>query len=78
VSWTGLCTAHCGACHRTFSGIRLFDRHRTVAGGCLDPATLRERNGEAMCELRDGVWRGPEMDAETRLQLFGTAKDPNG
>lgn len=27
-TWTGANTAHCSACHRTFSGPTLFDKHR--------------------------------------------------
>lgn len=27
--WTGLNTAHCAACHETFTGITAFDAHRT-------------------------------------------------
>lgn len=35
----GLRTAHCGACHRTFTGITTFDKHR-VRHKCIDPATV--------------------------------------
>lgn len=37
--WSGGLTAHCAACHRTFSGIGPFDRHRRD-DGCADPATV--------------------------------------
>lgn len=42
--WGGLNTAHCGACHRTFSGITAFDKHRGGSHArdtrhCLDPET---------------------------------------
>jgi len=43
--WTGLSACHCGACHRTFSGLSAFDIH-CVRGRCNDPATLFKRNGE--------------------------------
>jgi hypothetical protein len=43
--WTGLSACHCGACHRTFSGLSAFDIH-CVGGHCNDPATLVKRNGE--------------------------------
>ena len=35
--WTGLRTCHCaaGGCHRTFTGIGAFDKHRQD-GRCLD------------------------------------------
>jgi hypothetical protein len=42
--WTGLSACHCAACHRTFTGIRAFDIHRT-GGHCNDPVTLVNRNG---------------------------------
>lgn len=43
--WSGTSTAHCGACHETFSGIGPFDRHRRgkpgddryPPGGCYYP-----------------------------------------
>lgn len=43
--WGGLNTAHCGACHQTFTGIHAFDRHRTGShsGGtrhCQPPAIV--------------------------------------
>lgn len=45
--WGGLNTAHCGAenCHRTFTGIVAFDKHRAgshAAGTrhCVDPQTV--------------------------------------
>lgn len=39
--WTGLRTSHCGTqgCHRTFSSVAAFDRHR-AGGVCNDPADL--------------------------------------
>ena len=43
--WGGLNTAHCSGCHRTFTGLTAFDRHRdgSHAKGtrhCVDPSTL--------------------------------------
>jgi len=69
--WTAQAAAHCGACHASFSGIRLFDRHRSLVGlhgRCVDPAGLMSR-GEPICELRDGVWRSPEMDDAARERV---------
>jgi hypothetical protein len=43
--WTGLSACHCSGCHRTFTGWRAFDIHRS-AGRCHDPATLFDHNGE--------------------------------
>jgi hypothetical protein len=45
---TGLRQAHCGVCHRTFTGISTFDQHRR-AGVCVRP----EHRG--MTE-RQGLW----------------------
>lgn len=46
--WTGHNTAHCAACHHTFSSPALFDTHRTASGKhgrCLNPATMTTRHG---------------------------------
>ena len=59
--WTGQRTAHCSGCHRTFSGVELFDRHRSAdgpRGHCVDPETFPP----GITELRDGMWRGPKVD----------------
>lgn len=56
-TWTGLAVCHCGACHRTFSGLTLFDAHRR-GGKCADPAGVDLR-------VVDGIWRYPERDRET-------------
>lgn len=37
--WTGYNTAHCGACHETFTGISAFDAHRRD-GQCAHPTTV--------------------------------------
>lgn len=73
---TAVC--HCGACHRSFSGVEWFDRHRSAAGehgSCLDPAAVRVKTGALAGEprmfFRDGMWRGPEMDEATKLARFG-------
>jgi hypothetical protein len=78
--WYGVSRCHCSACHRTFSGVALFDRHRSSAGEhgtCLDPATLivqrGARTGQPEMYLREGVWSGPEMDEATKRARFGRA-----
>lgn len=57
--------AHCSArdCHRTFSGVGTFDRHRRD-GACVDPASI------GFVE-RDRVWRHPvsPADAERLAKL---------
>jgi hypothetical protein len=45
---------HCSACHETFSGITLFDRHRRN-GECRRPGDL----GIELRRIR-GVWRYAE------------------
>ena len=54
--------AHCGACHETFGGVSLFDRHRRE-GVCLRPMALG-------AEARSGVWRIPATPEE-RQRLSG-------
>lgn len=56
--WTGLGKCHCGAreCHRTFSGVTLFDLHRS-RGKCVDPATLRTKDGKPLAFLVLGIWQ---------------------
>lgn len=61
--WTGLTAGHCTGCHRTFSGIAAFDRHRTGshAGGtrrCLDPATVVNERGEPQLVPANRLWSG--------------------
>jgi hypothetical protein len=41
--WHGYNTAHCGACHQTFTAVTAFDKHRTGSHSrgtrrCLPPA----------------------------------------
>jgi hypothetical protein len=37
--WGGMNTAHCAACHRTFTGITAFDAHRRK-GACESPIAV--------------------------------------
>jgi len=72
--WTAHSWAHCGACHRTFSGVSLFDLHRSADGDhgtCLDPATIRDKTGQPRLVYRDGAWRHPEMSPGARAKLRG-------
>lgn len=43
--WTGLNTSHCTACHRTFTGITAFDKHRDGSHSastrhCVEPESV--------------------------------------
>jgi hypothetical protein len=60
--WTGASYAHCSACHRTFIGVRMFDKHRRL-GGCLDPAIMRTKAGDPIMRLEAGIWRSYERDS---------------
>lgn len=60
-SWGGANTSHCAACHETFSGIRLFDKHRLhygEHGRCVDPADVVDIEGyRIMWTDAHGIWR---------------------
>lgn len=75
-TWTALAAAHCGGsagCHRTFSGVGLFDLHRSAYGQhghCLDPETVVHREtGEHLLVFRDGMFRGPAMSEEAKARF---------
>ena len=55
--WGGSLTCHCSAegCHRTFTGIQAFDRHR-VRGKCVDPETILNKHGERVLELSNRAY----------------------
>lgn len=76
-TWTALGAAHCAACHNTFSGVALFDLHRSQygeRGACQDPNEVRhKKTGYQLMFFRDGMWRGPEMTEEQKLARFGAA-----
>jgi hypothetical protein len=61
-------------CHRTFSGVDLFDRHRKDVKGvgtCVDPATLLTKDdGNPTQVFRDGLWRSPK-EFTSAGTLFG-------
>ena len=43
--WNGLTTAHCSACHQTFTTVTAFNKHRTGSYSqdtrhCLEPASV--------------------------------------
>lgn len=63
--WTGLNSAHCSACHTTFTGIGGFDMHRRDYQ-CLQHATIglipADREWEGW--QRPGTWTGPIRSPE--------------
>lgn len=75
--WHRIDTAHCGACHRTFSSVTWFDAHRSQDGEhgtCLDPVTVLTHDGRPRMFLRDnGVWGGPPLDQHDRERLADIA-----
>lgn len=63
-TWQSLALAHCGACHRSFGSVDLFDRHRLgygEHGRCEDPLFLPRMKGGQPRMVQDiaGVWREP-------------------
>jgi hypothetical protein len=75
--WSALGACHCtGCCRRgagersTFSGLALFDRHRSSVGEhgrCIAPESIRSQDGQPVMWHRDGMWRGPELTTEQRV-----------
>lgn len=73
-AWTALGAAHCATdqCHRTFSAVDLFDRHRQAYGEhgrCVDPTTIVTTTGQWVMFFRNGMWRGPELTEEQRAAM---------
>lgn len=63
-TWKGYQRCHCSACHETFAGADLFDRHRRLRGEhgvCLDPALIVGKDGDREMWLTDGCWYGVEQ-----------------
>ena len=59
-------SCHCGACHRTFTGVYAFDMHRAGSHAkstrhCVDPATVGLVPADKPWPgwSRPGTWRGP-------------------
>jgi hypothetical protein len=61
--WTATRAAHCAGCHRTFSTVSGFDKHRRD-GGCLEPAAVG-------LELRNGMFRGPQLPRDVLAARLG-------
>lgn len=62
--WTAAGAAHCAGCHRTFSTVSGFDKHRTRDDGCLEPTTVG-------LEYRNGAFRGPQMPSDVLAARLG-------
>lgn len=56
--WSGHALCHCGGCHRTYGGLKIFDAHR-VGGRCVDLTTTRTKSGKPVAECREGIVRQP-------------------
>lgn len=77
-TWGGLNSAHCSACHRTFSGVGTFDKHR-VRGRCLDPAEIQNgKTGAPIFRFDDGIWRYWERREVTGTQGGRRREAPSG
>lgn len=66
--WTAQKAAHCGGCCETFATVRLFDLHR-ADGSCVRPDAVVSPSGERRLFFRAGMWRGPELTEEQRVNL---------
>lgn len=64
-TWTGQTFCHCKGCHRTFSGLGVFDEHRKGGDRCLDPTTITKTPGHQDAR---GIWRGPEISDEAKIK----------
>lgn len=69
VWWTGLRTAHCAACHRTFVSVNVFDKHRNhdyethPRGACYDPVDRGLVERERVTKLGTyTVWGEPARE----------------
>jgi hypothetical protein len=76
--WTGNRTAHCGNCHRTFSGTSAFDQHQTAwtpGTDCPDPRT---RGLIATTKKYGDLWSWPAQDPTRRQIRYGSDHDATG
>lgn len=75
--WMAATYCHCGGCHETFSGVSLFDLHRSQEGehgSCVDPEVLRIGGEELTYDVK-GVWHGPAMPEARVAALRGLRAD---
>lgn len=67
-TWTGQQKCHCAACHRTFSGLTTFDKHRTYVEGA-DRRLCRDDDALAKLKItprEDGTYGGPPLTDEQK------------
>jgi len=85
--WGGLKTAHCSACHRTFTGLTAFDKHRegshpNSTRHCVDPETvgLVDAGRAYPCWgfSGDGDDRWADIDDDAIQSLRGTGEQTHG
>jgi hypothetical protein len=74
--WDGLKTAHCSACHETFTTPGVFDKHRRE-GNCLPP----QEAGLVLTSRAYRCWatpRRPEMVWQSRSERLSVPPKANG
>lgn len=88
ITWhqSGNLTGHCTMCHRTFQGIKAFDRHQHIdydvdpqgRNVCTDPVTMTRRDGDPVYEsqVTNGVtyWSMSQSEAEKAAYARQVAK----
>jgi hypothetical protein len=77
---------HCSGCHRTFVGLRAFDRHQTITDGkvtCHDPTGMRAEDDpdrELYASREDGgvTYWSLALSAEAAERLASTRPERRG
>lgn len=77
--WDGANQAHCTVCHRHFSTVANFDRHRPSYDGCLDPAHIvNARTGQPVLKASEGpfgtTWVGAGEFVGPRATAVGSLR----
>ena len=68
--WYGIDRAHCSTCHRTFTEVDFFDRHR-VDEGCRSPASLGMINDRAKSQIPGLGYTVTYAVGNTLLTIWG-------
>lgn len=66
--WMGLAEAHCPTCHRHFSTVSNFDKHRPN-GLCVEPLALEDRHGVKKFKIHHGPWGDVYVGGKERPDL---------